>query len=778
MKIAIVIPWFGKDLKGGAEQQAWQIANRLAQKGVEVHVLTTCSKEFLSDWSQNFYEPGEYKEGSLVIHRFPVKKRKTEIFDSVNAKLLSIPKDNLIPGISPITKEEEQIYLHENIYSEELVIYLEIHKDNFDAFIFIPYLFPSSILGVKKVKGKAILQPCLHNECYAYLDCVKEMFCYVDRIFCNSTGELCLIRKIYGASIFLKSVVVGEGIELNPQVFEAYTGPPIIKGDYLLYLGRRDYRKNTHLLIEAFETFKEQTKSNLKLVLAGPGQPPIVSNTRQIIDLGLVSEDEKTNLLRYCKALVNPSENESFSRVIYEAWFARKPVIIHKNCLATYKALEESGFAGFACANREEFIKAFKIIDQFPGYEIVKMGIKGYKYALEMANWEKVIDKYVIEFEKFIKRKPKTKKGFNKKVAIAYFNIVEDDAVGNDILQEYYVLNEKGYDVYLYGEDYCPQVKNKFIKKLTWNELLQFIKNKDHILIYHHANYWKNGEKIIEQANCKILLKYHNITPSHFFEPYSAEIAISSQIGTKQTEQLVKTSKITLYLPDSVFNGEELKSYGASEEKIRPLAPFHKIDAFCKVNLNKDLYHQLKDGKINVLFVGRIAPNKGHKHLIEVVREYVNLYDRNIRLNIVGGLDPKLNSYFEELQNLIKEYRLEDVILFKGRVSFQDLYTYYKASDVFLLMSEHEGFCVPILEAQFSQVPIIALGKTAVSETIGNEQLVCNEVDYSFFACAINLMIKDIEIKNYLVDQGIKNFKRYSFERLKNDLIEIIEHYV
>jgi glycosyltransferase involved in cell wall biosynthesis len=75
-------------------------------------------------------------------------------------------------------------------------------------------------------------------------------------------------------------------------------------------------------------------------------------------------------------------------------------------------------------------------------------------------------------------------------------------------------------------------------------------------------------------------------------------------------------------------------------------------------------------------------------------------------------------------------------------------------------------------------VPIIALGKTAVPETIGNEQLVYNEVDYPFFACALNLLIKDIEARNYLIDQGIKNFKRFSFEKLKGGLIESIEQHV
>ena len=106
MKIALVIPWFGKALKGGAEQHAWQIAKRLLDKKQKVHVLTTCSKEFLSDWSENHYEAKNYIEDGIKIKRFQVKSRNQKLFDEVNAKLINTPKDQLIPGVSPISLEE------------------------------------------------------------------------------------------------------------------------------------------------------------------------------------------------------------------------------------------------------------------------------------------------------------------------------------------------------------------------------------------------------------------------------------------------------------------------------------------------------------------------------------------------------------------------------------------------------------------------------------------------------------------------------------------------
>jgi len=785
MKIALVIPWFGKDLKGGAEQQAWQIANRLAEKGIEVHVLTTCSRDFLSDWSENFYKPGTYIEGKLTIHRFPVKKRKKEIFDSINAKLLSFPKEKLIPGVSPLTQEEEEIYLYENIFSKELISYLEVNREKFDAFIFIPYLFPTSILGVKKVKEKAILQPCLHDECYAYLNSVREMFCSAAKIFCNSKGEQELIKKLYGTRPLIKSEVIGEGIEIDPQIFDEYSEEPLIKEDYILYLGRRDRGKNVHLLIEAFEDFVKQTKSKLKLVLAGVGDLPVPLSSKQILDLGLVTEEQKINLLRYCKALVNPSQNESFSRVIYEAWFAKKPVIIHKDCLATYKALEESGFAGFACRNKEEFIETFKLINQLSGYEILKKGIKGHKYAAELAAWDKVIERYFVALSIFTKEISFSRKNkiSNQKsrinIIITYFSVVEDDAVGNDVLQQYSVLRERGYNVSIYADEFCPNIlKRNDIQRLEWNKFLHIIKDENTILIYHHANYWPKGDIIFEEAKCKIFFKYHNITPPSFFEKYSPEIAASVRKGREQTKRLIESAKIILALPDSSFNGRELSVFGISDKCIKVLPPFHKIDKFCCLSLNRSLFFELKSHKINILFVGRVAPNKGHKFLIETIKEYVKFYGENIRLFIVGGLDPQLMDYYNELQNLTERYFLRDIVSFKGRVSFQDLYTYYKAADVFLLMSEHEGFCVPILEAQFCQVPIIALNRGAVQETLGKEQLIFDELDYALFASAIHLVAKHKDIRKYLIDQGIRNFQRFSFENIKKKFLEILDLYV
>ena len=395
MKIALVIPWFAKELKGGAEQQAWQIAKRLTDRDIDIEVLTTCSKEFLSDWSENHYKQKDYTEDEVKIKRFSVKNRDREAFDKVNLKLMQTPKESLIPGLSPLSKEEEEIFLNENIYSPNLQKYLENNKDAYDVFIFLPYLFPNIIRGINTVKEKAVIQPCLHDESYAYLDCVQENFFNAQSIIYLSDGEYEVAKKIYGTSIINKSKVLYAGVEVNELLNINYDR-------YLLYLGRRDVGKNTHLLIESFDKFIEETNSDLKLYIAGVGDLPVKPKSKSIVDLAMVSEDEKAKLLEECLALVNPSENESFSRVIFESWYAKKPIIVHKKCLATYNALLDADDAGFFADDERSFIDIFKKIDTLDLKEIKKLGEKGSIYANKVANWDNVIDRYIEEFNYLI----------------------------------------------------------------------------------------------------------------------------------------------------------------------------------------------------------------------------------------------------------------------------------------------------------------------------------------------------------------------------------------
>lgn len=194
--IAIVTSWFGRDLKGGAEQLAWQVATRLATRGHQIEVLTTCCRSFLEDWSHNHLAPGEQKEDGMLIRRFPVDQRQSEEFVAANNFVLSFPVQNLLPGVSPFTCGTADTFIYENIKSKKLLRFLKKNKDAYQAFIFLPYLYGPILNGLPLVADKAWLQPCLHDEAYAYLPRVEELFRMARGILYNSAGEARLAKKL------------------------------------------------------------------------------------------------------------------------------------------------------------------------------------------------------------------------------------------------------------------------------------------------------------------------------------------------------------------------------------------------------------------------------------------------------------------------------------------------------------------------------------------------------------------------------------------------------
>jgi len=332
--VAVVIPWFGRELKGGAEQLAWQVSNRLAKRGHAVEVLTTCCASFLEDWSTNHLPAGVESLDGLVVRRFKVDRRNGELFNQANTHGLSVPAESLRPGSNPFTFGTGDLFVAENINSQALERYLKRKSKKYHAFIFLPYLYGVILNGLPLVAEKAWLQPCLHDEVYAYLPAVEHLMRSCHGLLYNSLGEERLAHNLFGPGIDRKGHVVGVGVES----FDLGQDPlPTRVADielpekkYVLCLGRRDATKNTAMLVSAYQKFRARHPQNeLQLILAGPGEEQFGLSVPGVHDLGLVSEMDKESLLSNCRALFQPSRNESYSRVIMEAWFYNRPVAAH-----------------------------------------------------------------------------------------------------------------------------------------------------------------------------------------------------------------------------------------------------------------------------------------------------------------------------------------------------------------------------------------------------------------------------------------------------------------
>ena len=397
MRLAIVTPWFGRELRGGAEQQSWQLAHHLTLRGHSVDVLTTCSATFEDDWSRNRLRAGVENVDGITVRRFKVGKRNRRAFARVNAILTALEAKDLKRSVSPIGDEDAAIFAEENINSPALLSHLEKHERDYHSIIFIPYLYGTTLAGIPAVADRAFLQPCLHDEAYAYLPAVSEAVHSARGLLLNSEGEFEIALRLFGPGIIPKSFVVGQGVDEFPLVKDeperVGTFAPRHE-HYVLYLGRQDPAKNIGLLVHAFGEFKRRhPMSRLKLVLAGQRPTSYGDTTKDIIDVGPVGEAEKVELLRHMRALVQPSLMESYSRVMIEAWLFGKPVIVHEDCLATATVVQQID-GGLRAGSTTAWEAALYTVDVAERETLDAMGERGAAYAHRAADWELVIDNY------------------------------------------------------------------------------------------------------------------------------------------------------------------------------------------------------------------------------------------------------------------------------------------------------------------------------------------------------------------------------------------------
>lgn len=211
------------------------------------------------------------------------------------------------------------------------------------------------------------------------------------------------------------------------------------------------------------------------------------------------------------------------------------------------------------------------------------------------------------------------------------------------------------------------------------------------------------------------VLQYHNITPAHFFAPYDAGIFRLLALGRQDLATLVGHTDVAL--GDSEYNRRELEALGFTNTAVFPIAV--NVARILDAPARPALEAILDDGHHNILFVGRIAPNKKIEDHIRLAEHYKRYVDEGYRFIFVGRTDG-VPRYYNMVRALVSEYRmLPDRFIFTGSVSDVDLATYYRMADVYLSLSEHEGFCVPLLEAMAADVPVLAYASTAVPDTLG-----------------------------------------------------------
>ena len=299
-----------------------------------------------------------------------------------------------------------------------------------------------------------------------------------------------------------------------------------------------------------------------------------------------------------------------------------------------------------------------------------------------------------------------------------------------------------------------------------------YLKNDEDILLFHYSVYCDNIKFYKESKNKKIF-EYHNITPSGYFKGYDD---YTEKICLMGRQELLNLTDCNVAISDSEYSQRELWEYSFDKFKTEVLPIFTSFERFEEVNINENLFNKYNDGYINILFVGRIVPNKKIEDIIKCFYYYHDGINCKSRLFLVGPL--YLEKYNTELNNLINRLDLGKSVVFTNRVSLSDLKTYYRLSDAFISMSEHEGFCVPLLESMYFKLPIIAYNSTAIPFTLDKSGLLINSKKYEEIAELINLITEDSKIRDQVIKKEGERLQDFNPDKTKNKLKHIIERVI
>ena len=269
------------------------------------------------------------------------------------------------------------------------------------------------------------------------------------------------------------------------------------------------------------------------------------------------------------------------------------------------------------------------------------------------------------------------------------------------------------------------------------------------------------------------VLHYHNVTPAHFFAPYDAGICRMAAEGRRELATLVGRTDLALGV--SEYNRQELEALGFDRTDVLPIVvDTARLTGAAPVPALESL---LQDGLANILFVGRLAPNKrieDHIRLAEQYKRYVDIYYRFI---FVGNYNA-VPGYYATVQALIAEYKmLPERFWFTGPVPDRELAAYYRHAHAYVSLSEHEGFCVPLVEAMAMDVPVLAYGAGAVPETLGGAGVTFAPKDLELAAEWLGALVYDDPLRQQVIAgqrRRLAAFSRGALEpRLKSLLAAV-----
>lgn len=340
------------------------------------------------------------------------------------------------------------------------------------------------------------------------------------------------------------------------------------------------------------------------------------------------------------------------------------------------------------------------------------------------------------------------------------------DAVGNDTRAIHRILKEEGYDSVIAAEAVDARIPKE---EATEIGKLPEIREED-LVIYHASTGSRLNFDIAGYPGRKMMI-YHNITPPEFFRRYNRDAGKNMAYGYEGIRYL--KDKFEYCIADSEYNRQELRRMGYETPiDVCPiLIPFEDYD---KAPSKRVMEQYGNDGKKNWLFVGRIAPNKKQEDVIRAFCRYQRDYEPESRLFLVGNAGG-MERYETRLKDYIHALGLDGKVIIPGHIPFDETLAYYRLADLFVCMSEHEGFCVPLAEAMHFRVPIIAYGCCAVPDTLGSGGLLLDSKEPELCAAAADRVMRDEKLREAIRQGQEETLERYRYQTVKKRLMDLLK---
>jgi glycosyltransferase involved in cell wall biosynthesis len=322
------------------------------------------------------------------------------------------------------------------------------------------------------------------------------------------------------------------------------------------------------------------------------------------------------------------------------------------------------------------------------------------------------------------------------------------DAIGMHTLRVRKLLRDAGFESEIYAVDTHDDVRGEALHASAFPGRLRA--SNDAWILYHFSIGSPLFDRVRE-LDLPLALDYHNVTEAKYFWRWEPRAATTMLEGRRQLA--VAAPAVRFALADSEFNERELVTLGCERTAVAPiLIDFTDYDTPPDATLLAERQRARARGGSDWLSVGRVAPNKCQHDVLLAFAVYRRVHDSRARLTFVGGQSAGL--YWRALHSLAEELDVAGAVTFADTVSHEELLAYYRTSDVFVLLSEHEGFNVPVLEAMHFGIPVVAYASSAVPGTVGDGGLLLTDKDPVVVATAVDRLRSDESLRRTLVAAG------------------------